>query len=336
MIDPVIPRLTTTREPTRRFQTRSWDDAVEFMTGDCGRHLLEHRERGPLDLQLAGFDFGELDVTTESWGAHCGGRLLDERDHWVFSVITHGSCAKENDTVGPGDAMTIAPNACPTMSMSSDLEVVHLRVGTVQLQHACRALLDRELDRPLAFPRHVRADSPMAAVLNRVVHRFAELPRYGHAAMPVLERRYQEAALFELLMVWPHEYSAELASPAALAPRSVTRARDFIHAHLHEHPSLTDIASAAGIGVRALIRGFHKWLGTTPMRYVLDCRLDGLRRQLLESHDAATVTPFALSWGFTNLGDFAAHYRRRFGELPHETLQRKKARSKASARRRAR
>ncbi len=35
-----------------------------------------------------------------------------------------------------------------------------------------------------------------------------------------------------------------------------------------------------------------------------------------------TVTDIALRWGFGNLGDFAARYRGRFGELPRATLQR--------------
>jgi AraC-like DNA-binding protein len=33
-------------------------------------------------------------------------------------------------------------------------------------------------------------------------------------------------------------------------------------------------------------------------------------------HDVAT------RWGFWNLGEFAADYRRQFGELPSETLRR--------------
>jgi AraC-like DNA-binding protein len=34
------------------------------------------------------------------------------------------------------------------------------------------------------------------------------------------------------------------------------------------------------------------------------------------------VTAVALRWGFGHLGQFAADYRARFGELPSETLRR--------------
>ncbi|MFP5456117.1 MAG: helix-turn-helix domain-containing protein, partial [Alphaproteobacteria bacterium] len=35
-----------------------------------------------------------------------------------------------------------------------------------------------------------------------------------------------------------------------------------------------------------------------------------------------TVSELALEWGFTHLGRFSAEYRRRFQELPSETLRR--------------
>ena len=83
---------------------------------------------------------------------------------------------------------------------------------------------------------------------------------------------------------------------------------------------LADVARAAGVGARALARGFERQLGVSPMRYLQQCRLERARADLLDAR--ASVTETALRWGFGNLGDFAARYRERYGEKPSETLRR--------------
>lgn len=320
------PQATTpfaTPRCTTRFETHSRDDAVEFMEGLYGPHSLRLQGRDDLHMRLAGFDMGGLNLSTVTYGVPGIAQLLQARNSWVFTLVACGATAVGRDAAGVGDAGALAPDTLREIPMSSDLRLVNLRVDTASLQSACRTLLGRDLERPLHFPARVPAGSPMALTLSTLVQRVTGLPTYDHPAARALERRHQEAVLFELLMTWPHAYSAELAAPAVV-PRSIQRARDFIHAHVHELPSLGDIAAAAGIGVRALTRGFEKWLGTSPMRYATQCRLDAARHELLDAVGGATVTQIAFRCGFTNLGDFAAHYRQRFGELPHETLHRKK------------
>ncbi|MFV2073945.1 MAG: helix-turn-helix domain-containing protein, partial [Thermoanaerobaculales bacterium] len=46
------------------------------------------------------------------------------------------------------------------------------------------------------------------------------------------------------------------------------------------------------------------------------------RRALRSATQPTLVTDVANSWGFWHMGQFAADYRRQFGELPSETLRR--------------
>src|SRR5262249_19984806 len=164
--------------------------------------------------------------------------------------------------------------------------------------------------------------STQTELLRRLMRRLDETPSYPSAHAGLLERRLQEATLLELLMAWPHSHSHYL-QRADASRGSTERALQYIHAHAAEVPTLGQIALAAGVGVRALMRGFEKRLGVSPMRYLLHWRLDRARADLLDAvPDATSVTDIALRWGFGNLGDFAAHYRGRFGELPRATLQR--------------
>ncbi|MCP4898634.1 MAG: helix-turn-helix domain-containing protein [bacterium] len=51
-------------------------------------------------------------------------------------------------------------------------------------------------------------------------------------------------------------------------------------------------------------------------------RLDGVRKELLRSGAKLKIADTANNWGFWHVGQFAADYRRHFGELPSQTLDR--------------
>jgi AraC-like DNA-binding protein len=103
---------------------------------------------------------------------------------------------------------------------------------------------------------------------------------------------------------------------------TVTRAREFILARLTEPIAIDDVAAAAGVGVRTLQQHFREDLGVTPSTYLRDMRLDRIRDELAASANrGTTVADVAARWGLTHLGRFSAAYRKRFGELPSQTLR---------------
>jgi len=60
---------------------------------------------------------------------------------------------------------------------------------------------------------------------------------------------------------------------------------------------------------------------TSPMTYVRQTRLDGVRADLQRGVDDTKVSDVAFSWGFNHLGRFAQNYERKFGESPSHTLR---------------
>jgi AraC family ethanolamine operon transcriptional activator len=61
-----------------------------------------------------------------------------------------------------------------------------------------------------------------------------------------------------------------------------------------------------------------------PKSYLLAMCLNGVRRELKNIDDiSSTVKDTAARWGFWHMSQFAADYRRLFGELPAETVGRK-------------
>ncbi len=58
------------------------------------------------------------------------------------------------------------------------------------------------------------------------------------------------------------------------------------------------------------------------MAYLRDLRLDAVHEELaLAEPGSVTITEVAARWGVLHLGRFAATYRRKFEELPSDTLK---------------
>jgi AraC-like DNA-binding protein len=86
---------------------------------------------------------------------------------------------------------------------------------------------------------------------------------------------------------------------------------------------MPDVCRAIGVSERGLRQICQDHLGMGPKRYLLLRRMHLARRALRHaSPPAATVTETAMSFGFWELGRFAASYRQLFGEAPSTTLRR--------------
>ena len=89
----------------------------------------------------------------------------------------------------------------------------------------------------------------------------------------------------------------------------------------HEVQSVKKLCTESGASERTLRRGFNERFGISPKEYLQAQRLIGVRRQLRSSSENTPISDIANAWGFWHMGQFAADYRRQFGELPSETLR---------------
>jgi AraC family ethanolamine operon transcriptional activator len=84
--------------------------------------------------------------------------------------------------------------------------------------------------------------------------------------------------------------------------------------------SVSEIYRRLGVSRRALEQAFTSTLGISPGQYLLACRLNHARSHLVTK--AHLVVEAAMETGFQDLSRFAYQYRRLFGELPSQTLER--------------
>lgn len=104
-------------------------------------------------------------------------------------------------------------------------------------------------------------------------------------------------------------------------PKALRLAIDYIHAHLSDNITLSDLTNVTDVAGRTLQSQFQIHLGLAPLAFVRELRMQRAR-DLLCSGRPATVTAVAHACGITHVGRFAKAYHLKYGELPSQTLSR--------------
>lgn len=314
---------TTERRVAENFVNSWWSAKSNGSIADGSFHFTSESEN---EFEWKSFQVADLVGSWIRYGADLKFRndaILESIDPpWIFTycIAGHAIDHKTNIEHKRGDAGAFRSNGSGAISLEDGYETLALQVPGRELEAAQFALYGSDAMERHPYNIKFEAGSRAALTLVRVITRLSEIPKYPQNISQRLERSAKESALFELLLMWPEAISTTIAQETAL-PASTRLARDFIHAHIGDLPTVSDVAASCRIGVRALDRGFKKHLGISPLNYMLALRLRGVHDDLIACRNGNTVTEVATFWGFANLGVFAARYQERFGELPSNTLR---------------
>lgn len=306
-VDEASSRLSDVYNSNRlRLAGRPQDFRMRLRTSQIGRLGLATLAFGAeIDIEQSG-DRPFVLVTTQVSG---------------FSRVTTAAGTAEG---GRGFVVVDSAGQSVRKRFSGDSERCNVRVDQAAIDAKCAALLARPLDRPLHFSPF---GSNNGTVQRRWIGLLQMLLGYVGTTVPApsepIIHNLEEAVLLHLLLEHEHSYSEALRQArTGLAPRHVKRAEDYIRANAREALTLERIAEAVGCSVRTLGEGFHKARGTTPMNFLRQVRMAGVRNDLQGDCRPGGIAEIALAWGFNHLGRFAADYRRCFGESPSETRRR--------------
>ncbi|NML27401.1 AraC family transcriptional regulator [Zoogloea dura] len=320
-----------------RLLSEDLDEASSHLSGAYNTHRL-HLTGGRSDFRMRFLRtrVGRLGLASLAFGAEVeieqsGDRpfvLVTTQLRGFSRVRTPGATAEG----GPGFIVVDSAGQAVSKHFSHDSERCHVRIEQAVIEARCASLLGQPLGRPLVFAPFCPSQGELPArwmsmlqvLLAYAGHGVGGAGGLGGRAMPEpMLASIEETILLHLLFEHEHNYSAALRRPArTLAPRHVRRAEEYIRSHAAEPLNLSLIAAAAGCCVRSLSEGFRAARGGTPMNFLRQVRLEGVRRDLDGGLPPGGISELALRWGFSHFGRFAADYRRHFGELPSETARR--------------
>ncbi|MFI6762664.1 AraC family transcriptional regulator [Micromonospora sp. NPDC050417] len=325
-------RVNSTTMPLTRteFATSDPDAAHHYISNVYLGHRVQQRG------STAGFTFtttrnlvGEMSVdhVRHSSGTSC---VTESPDRHIFIFPNAGcldvSTDHENIRLSRGDVACYRLDWPLTVSWDMlDLFVLSLPVEVLN------RVAGERTGCGLAGSLRFEAMTPVSPAMTRYwrstvgyVHR--ELVAQGSTlSNPLIQASTTDLVAIAALSTFPN--TTMTLEPARdsdqVAPTALRRAVAYIGAHAAEPITLTDIATAARVGPRALQQAFTRHYDTTPTNYLRRIRLEHAHRQL-QSADATrgdTVASIARRWGFAHPGRFAVAYRRQFGRTPHQTLR---------------
>ncbi|PPL17963.1 AraC family transcriptional regulator [Microterricola pindariensis] len=223
-------------------------------------------------------------------------------------------------------AAVFAPGLPVDLDCDNDFAQIALMLPKAGLQAELESLLGHNLRTPLEFSTALDlASAPGGTVLQALeLVDSASDQDDGMLQHPLAAHRLEQVLMLSLLLAQPHNYSEHLhATPPLAGTRSVSESVEMMRARPAHAWTAAELASASSTSVRSLQENFRRSLGTSPMRYLRDFRLERVHEELLAAEPGAvTVTEVAARWGFVHHGRFAAAYRQRFAERPSDTMRR--------------
>ncbi len=301
---------------TGRIRFREIGDFPESFEGVWD---LEYQQLGRMDRQ-GGCRYakdGTGVVYEERFGATIGLRgsvaeglfalhLTDERGRsgrWQGEpaprdAFAYGDAGKELDVLMPRGTRNLAA----VLPIGPTREQIERLVGG----SFCRCLPEGAMFRPTGPSRRRQLVSDLTGVLD-------ELPA-GGVGLAVVE------ALARAIEA-PSEFAV---GPTKSARRLFRRAMELCEgSDLVKRPA--DMALELDVSLRTLEMAFRACMDMPPARYLRLLRLNRVRERLLAMEPGeGQVGQVALDFGFSQPGRFAGEYRRLFGELPSESLAKRR------------
>jgi len=310
---PTAFRLVATNPDEIGEAARAWD--AEF------RPMERPRAESRL-LQTVG---SQTLLSYAALGARVEQRGASPRGQRTFALLTQGT-PEVHWCGGPADAHTLlcfdeggdfessspAGFAAHTLSITTDyLESIAERAELGSVRR-----LGRDARRiPLAHGVARRLHAGLSYVTRRVDRDPAA------AADPGIRQALEDDLATGMLSAAMDQAPQPPLAAAAARGRALRRALDFIDAHAAGAPRIADLCTASRANERTLRYAFQEHFEMSPKAYLQAVRLNGVRRELRRRDGRPSVSAAANHWGFWHLGQFAADYRRLFGELPSETAK---------------
>ncbi|MGN6309073.1 MAG: AraC family transcriptional regulator [Xanthobacteraceae bacterium] len=302
------------------------DEVVESCTRTLRPHrLLMRGKSAKLATRLHHVQIGQLSLNRLRYGGDVTvAPFVPEEDNFLITLPLHGAArfhyGNASTEVEPHRGAIVGPYREFRFDIDSRFDQIVLRLDRRRVEAVCAGLSGAETIAPVNFEL---ALTDMPNFWNRLLEAAASLSASGVAlSHPRLFVHLEELIIETLLLSQPNNFTSIVSTDGDRThSRQVRRAMEHMREHIAEPLRMSEVARACGLSLRSLQVGFQRDLGISPRQWLREQRLERVHATLSTApRGSVTVTDVALQWGFFHLGEFAAHFKARFGEKPSDVL----------------
>ena len=282
-----------------------------------------------LQMSMVNLDSGSLICNRYGVGTRLESYINRDTIHFVFGNIAPSkfNLGKRAATVSPKQGVVIPPDSRIRINRSAGSELLVLCLSYKEVLKQFEVHNDRHQSDPLVFDFNVDLYSGAGAFLRRTLNNliFELKANSSGVSQEVILAGYSNLLVSGMLALHSGDSdNTGRVDSISIAPSSVLRAEEYMRAHLGRSISTADLLRICKCSQGALYASFRRFRGYTPMEFLKEQRLQAAWTELNSPKDTATVSSIASDCGFTHLGRFSSFYKNRFGELPSETIARKR------------
>jgi AraC-like DNA-binding protein len=318
-------------DPCGVFTAATLDEATSLISAAICPHRLRVNEAPRKGVAfLSSLDLGACGLTSIKYGfdVDIDAGCIEDTYLVKWTLAGEGQlwCAERTAITSPRSIVITEPTEHTKIRMTAQCQHLTVRVSRRALLETLAAKLRRPLRKALQFNLEIPMDSDFARAWCELVAHICHISATAPAALASegVRRQYSRTLMEIMLGAAPHNHMDSIAEPDGRSIAwHVGRARDYVHGHLSEGISITDIAARVGVTPRTLQNGFRKAFNLTPAEYIRRARVDALHRALLAADATAGVTNLMSNVGIVNFGRYARYYREQIGVSPSTTLKEK-------------
>ena len=272
----------------------SW--VMQTMTIGTGGLVVRHQLEEPSELAAPALTHHLLAVNIGQQGTQQMTRLSRQEYNGTFPIGSLWLATADN---------TSCEWAWETIDETMLFQIDPLYFQEIAVENGCANSERLEL-KPVVFDRNPQFES-----IARNYH--AEMQQQGLGG-----KLYSESLgnlfMLDLLRTYCHDRPQPQQVNGGLGEKRLKLVLAYIDAHLAENIGLQDMATVAGLGQYHFSTMFKQSMGISPYRYVIDRRIDRVKRQLRQK-DAAIID-IALACGFADQSHLTKHFRKFVGMTP--------------------
>jgi AraC-like DNA-binding protein len=261
----------------------------------------------------------------------CYGTAYEHKLHARDGILSFGVFDPDNppiwaqDRIIPNDALTVFPHDDDiTGSSPAGFRGSGVHLSESFVMRLAEQVFRQPLSELMPAAGIYMLNPEKLAALRAELEKWQQLAVFNAGIRSTIVSRREESLAFAVVDALIDEANVVQVSPGK-SQHAVARALDLIHDSDLENISAAELSIYAQCSQRTLEKGFLKKFGLTPKKYIKSLRLarvyDGLRD--FDAQGCNSIIELAGTHGFWHMGQFAADFRRIYGQLPSDTLENK-------------